>query len=402
MHLHLLLTTVAAVAGMGLLQDDESSGAWPPSHDIPQEDGARSLESMRAEWGDRATWLDRRERITTHLRRTLGLDRLPEPDALEPSIHGTIPCEDYLVSSFHVETFPGFFASGNIYRPRDHEGSLPIVLCPHGHARADATRPEGRFRADYQRLCATLARMGAIVVTWDMVGWGEQDQVTHRRPESTSLQTFNTMRMIDLATGLPGADGDRIGITGSSGGGTQTFLATALDERIDVSIPVVMVSAHFFGGCSCESGLPVHDGPDFRTNNVEFAACAAPRPTMLISVGGDWTLNTPQVEFPYLKSVYAELDVPQRCANVHLVEEDHDYGRNKRAPAYRFLARHLDLDIDRVTSEDGSIDETPVTIQPRDALLAYTAEHPRPAHALLGDEAVDAAWEAYLHPPDKP
>ena len=394
------MSTCSLLAASLLLapqQDALAAEQWPPQHKIPHETAHRTQEAMGKTWNDAPSWLKRRELIRSHVQRTLGLDQLPTAGPLTPVRHTRIEGDGYAVESFFIETFPGFFANGNIYIPRDREGPFPIVLCPHGHARATADQPEGRFREEYQRLCATLARMGAIVLTWDMVGWGEHDQATHRRPQSTTLQTFNTMRVIDFVHSMPDADHERIGITGSSGGGTQTFLATLLDDRIAVSVPVVMVSAHFFGGCDCESGLPIHQSDQHITNNVEIAACAAPRPTMLISVGGDWTCNTPQVEFPYLQRVYATLNAPNNCANVHLIEEGHDYGANKRAPTYRFLGHHLGLDVAHVTAANGAIDEEPVIVLPRERLRAFTDAHPRPEHALEGDAAVDAGWQAYVN-----
>ena len=72
-------------------------------------------------------------------------------------------------------------------------------------------------------------------------------------------------------------------------------MITELDSLIKVAVPVVMVSAHFFGGCTCKSGMPVHRSVNHQTNNVEIAALCAPRPMLLISDGGDWTSNNPRI-----------------------------------------------------------------------------------------------------------
>ncbi len=369
---------------------------WPPSVSLDEAHGAASLEAMGETWSTAHQWRDRAARITDHILRTLDLPTA-RPWPLHTIRHSRLHLDGYSVEAVAFQSLPGLWVTGNLYLPAGvASGELTIVpgvLCPHGHSGARGDEPEGRFRSDHQRRCATLARMGAAVFAWDMIGWGESDQMAHRHEDAVRVQTLNSMRVIDFLHSLPYVDRARIGVTGGSGGGTQSFLLTCVDERVAVSAPVVMVSAHFFGGCPCESSLPIHNGPTHVTNNVEIAATAAPRPLLLVSCGGDWTSNTPDIEFPYVQRVYAILGVPSLAANVHLADEGHDYGPSKRVAMYPFMAEHLGLDLHTVTGPDGRVDESNVCIVPRSALCVFDDDHPRPEGALMGREAVIAALD---------
>src|SRR5262249_56922461 len=130
-------------------------------------------------------------------------------------------------------------------------GKLPLMLCPHGHW------PEGRVQNDLQMRCIRWAKLGCVVFPYDMVGYADSKPFGHaflndrlRRwgLSLATLQTWNSIRALDWFTTLPDVDSARIGCTGEPGGGPQTFLQTALDPRVKVAAPVVMVSASFQGG----------------------------------------------------------------------------------------------------------------------------------------------------------
>ena len=362
--------------------------------------GESDLNKIARLYSTKEEWKARAGMIKKGILKGLGLDPLPKRTPLHPIIHGKQEFVDgtgkgYSVENVALEILPGFYATGNLYKPipLDENELRPVVLTPHGH------HQEGRFRVHYQKLPATLARMGCYAMSYDMQGYNEANQVEHKATHVGTFQTWQSMRVLDFMLSLPGADPKRVCCTGNSGGGTQTFLLTALDERVCMSIPVVMVSAVFYGGCSCESGLPIHsntvDGASYATNNAEIAAIASvsprgPRPLLLISIGHDWTALTPRREFPFIQDIYGFFgkDARELVENAHIRDEEHDYGPTKRQAAYKFIAKHFELSFDGMLDAKGDVDEGPSKELDPATLKCFTPSHPRPENALKGESAV--------------
>lgn len=346
--------------------------------------GAQHLAEVLSTIRSLKNWEEHADSIRMQMKTGMGFEKFPAKTPLNPQYRNKQTFDGYTVEAVIFESVPGFYVTGNLYKPTGTlaERSVAAIVCPHGHW--DKPEDYGRFRNDMQYRCASLARMGAAVFSLDMIGYGESLQLPHEYPNGVAIQTWNVMRVIDYLLTLPEVDPSRVAVTGASGGGTQTFLSTALDDRIKVSIPVVQVSAHFFGGCTCESGMPIHKTGDKVFSNVEIAALAAPRPMMLISDGADWTKNTPRVEFPFIKSIYMLYDKPDAVLNAHFGDEGHDYGKNKRVAAYFFLSKHLGLNISKVSNSQGQVDESFVTIVDRKTLEYFKPGETR--NFIKGDQ----------------
>jgi dienelactone hydrolase len=356
------------------------------------EEGRRHLEKLLASYPTLALWESRKAELRKCFLEQLKLSPFPKKTPLNPIVTAARKFDGYTVENVAIETIPGVYLTGSLYKPSKGKGPFAAVLSPYGHFSNADTNLYGRYRPDMQYRCATLARMGAVVFSYDMFAWGESRlqfaSELHKTGLAHTMQTLNSIRVIDYLTSLPFVDAKRIGTTGASGGATQSFLAAALDDRISVSMPVVMVSSWYYGGCPCESGMPLQSCTDLLTYNAEIAAMASPRPMLVVSDGDDWTKHVPEIEFPYLQKVYALYGKQANVENVHLANEKHDYGISKRLAMYDFAARHLGLNISAVKDKEGKIDESKVTIEKYDRLLVFGKNGKMPANALRDAESV--------------
>jgi len=414
-----LLVLIVVALHPGLVEP--TFGAGPPRALGPGEIPADTrLGPLKGERGDfsfvpvrsRQEWKPRAEYVRKVMLVTLGLWPVPTSSPLNRVIHGAIDQGDYTIEKVYFESVPGFYVTGNLYRPKGKNGKLPAVLSPHGHFPGGRFQDEGletvrgrivkgaeRFedggRSFMQSRCVQLARMGCVVFHYDMIGYGDSAQipldVAHRfsqlRTEfsvppaqgfySTSaelhlqnpmgLHTYNSIRALDFLASLPDVDPGRIAVTGGSGGGTQTFMLCAVDERPLVSVPVVIVSTMRQGGCTCENISGFHVG----TYNLEITALHAPKPLLLISAD-DATRTMPERGFPELKQHYGLLGASQNLSHVALLQFPHNYNAVSRAAMYSWLNRHLNLGLAEPIVERSYERLT------RAELSVWDDKHPRP------------------------
>lgn len=378
------------------------------------------------EWGARA------RRVREQSQVSLGLWPLPTRAPLNAVVHGRVDRDEYTVDRVIFESAPGFYVTGSLYLPKAGVGASGPggkragVLCPHGHW------PNGRFMEEseagvkremesgaevfgdaahspLQARCVHLARMGCVVFHYDMLGYADSVQigmeVAHgfktQRPDMAvadawglfspqaegwfqsvmGLQTWNSIRALDFLESLPVVDGKRIGVTGASGGGTQTFVLGAIDPRPAAVFPAVMVSTSMQGGCTCENASGLRVG----TGNIELAALFAPKP-MMVTTANDWTKEMAIKGFPELRTHWQRLGAPDHVAMHDRTEFGHNYNAPSRAAMYAWFNRHLGLGL-----PPHALVEKDFRRLSQDELTVWTAEHPAPS-----GEAVGAAFEKRL------
>lgn len=357
---------------------------------VEPEKGAVLLTALLSNYKNKTDFEKRKNYLRREIRYQLGLSSMPKQKALTFVIKGKQQVANCTVENVALEILPGVWTYGNLYTPTDYKGKRPVVLLAQGHSEQTIGPNCGRFSESSQIISMSLAKMGAIVFNFDMFAYGESGVQVGIAAHRTGLaQTMNVLSCWSILNWLEtrsDVDVSKIGMTGASGGGTQTFYTTAIDDRIAVSVPVVQVSCFFPGGCPCESGRPVHKGVIPNTNNAEITALAVPRPLLIISDGKDWTRTVNKVEYPFIQNIYALYGTQSKVENVHLIDEGHDYGPNKRYAMYDFMAKHLRLNKTILFDEDGQYDERFVRLLDPHSLLVFYPDFP--SHSLTSPEQI--------------
>ncbi len=321
------------------------SGSLPPKDE--RAGPPKTLNTLRTfpEIKSRADWEKRSKEIREHILVSCGLWPMPEKTPLNPLISSRIERDGYTVENVYIETLPGFYLAGNLYRPLGRgRGPFPAVLNPHGHWK------EGRM-ADNELgsiagRCINFAKRGMVAFSYDMVGYNDTAQVKHTFASNPTnllwnislmgLQTWNSIRALDFLESLSDVDRKRLACTGESGGGTQTFMLGAIDDRLAVQAPIVMVSHSMQGGCLCENS------PGLRVDysNMEIAAVPAPRPQIMVACTKDWTKTTMTVEGPAVASVYRLFGADDKL-RFNIFDYEHNYNKTTREAVYGWFDQHL-------------------------------------------------------------
>jgi len=311
----------------------------------------------------------RREELVFNLRMSAGLYPWPEKTPLNTRTELVGHYEGYSIYKIMFETFPGFWSTGNLYMPNPLKGKHPAILYCMGHYEEQRlTRIEDQ---DTPQQLANFARMGFISLVPDMVGKVDSKQITHDygreekdlwQSNALGVQTWNNLRALDLLCDMPEVDAERIGMTGCSGGATQTLILSLLDERIKAMAPINMISLEMQGGCQCENapGLRRH------TENGELCCMLAPRPLFLSGSTGDWTRNLQTIEYPLLREIYHLYDADDKLEHYYQVAV-HQYNAKTRHRVYSFFARTL-------MGEDPHWVEQPIEVEDLQDLTWFRGE----------------------------
>ena len=272
----------------------------------------------------------------------------------------------YRIRKLLYEVLPGMWNPALLYEPDGDATGLPTVLNVNGHY------GEGKVRPEEQTRCINLAKRGVLNIHPEWIGMGELGGVEYAHDRSAYLDAvgvsgvsvfyLSLSRALDVLQAQPRADANRIGMTGLSGGGWQTAVLSALDERVTVIVPV---AGHGAMGVRIENGSDIGDIEQVPIDMLTVAdythltALFAPRPALLIYNAQDeccfQAARTLPAIYDPVQPVYALYGADASFA-FHVNEDPgtHNYDLDNRLQFYRFIDEHL------VTEAEWTPEELPV------------------------------------------
>lgn len=318
-----------------------------------QKDAARALAAI-----SHARTVAEANRARPELRRkleaSLGFRLLPPP-VLGVKTAGVLRQPGFRIEKLVYESLPGTPVPAHLYIPDGLKGRAPAVLFYCGHWWADS-----KARPDFQAFCINMARLGFVVLAFDPFGQGERGVSSrdHRRVEGLlvgvaqqGFAEYETQAALRVLLARPEVDARRVGMTGASGGGYNTWITTALDDRIAVAVPVVGTSEFYeqIAASRAHDWYRANEHCHFvpglirYANNHEFIAMAAPRPVLVIAAAEDRSFPITGVRevCAYGRSLYYSAGMREKFGLYEDATAGHGYQQKKREAAYGWFLKWL-------------------------------------------------------------
>ena len=308
------------------------------------------------------------------------------------------PAPEYRIRKLRYEGYPGVWVPALLYEPDETAtgatasggAGLPAVLNAHGHH-------PGGIAADFkQARCINVAKRGMVTLSFEFLGMGETASLKAHNQQllmdlagvcGAGVFLVAMKRALDLLLGHPAVDPARVAMTGLSGGGWQTVLLGALDERIRVAVPV---AGHMPAWARRDHG-DVGDAEQLPADLCTVAdydtlsALLAPRPTLFIFNRFDDCCFQPHKAvagtYEAARAAFELLGAGEHCA-LHVNEDPgHNYGADNRSRLYRWLDRHFGL-----LTPAGDLPWRREVLSERDLAVGLPPE--RPSFAALAGAAL--------------
>ncbi|HKP12027.1 MAG TPA: acetylxylan esterase, partial [Blastocatellia bacterium] len=337
------------------------------------------------EVGTPEEWRQQRPRRLQQFYEMMGLpDFAPARERTPPAttVTGMFERPGYRVENLHFQSIPRLYVAGNLYVPTGAaRGPMPAVLYLCGHSESAKTY--------YQAHVRRLAQLGFVALVIDTIQMGELPGYHHgafregwwqwysRGYTPAGVELFNAIRAVDFLQSLPYVNGDRIGVTGQSGGGATSWWLAAGDERVRCAAPVCATGTFAsqvidrLVDNQCDCMFPINA---YGWDLIDIAALVAPRPCLIASSDRDRIFPIASVREFYerLKRVY---DMAGAGDSLALVETPgrHSYHERSRTAVFSWFLKHL-AGLDIPPTKVGDID--PADDEPEDLLRVFTGGPP--------------------------